>query len=140
MRGGLLIFGIVIVVLAYAASSYFTAQQQALLSVVGSGCNSVLGTLGSALSATIANDCQKVNAINTILAIVPVAYLVGGIFFFLGLVIPGSRPVQEIRQPVVKEETEQKTEEDAVKTLKLRYAKGEITKKQYDEMKKDLAD
>jgi uncharacterized membrane protein len=33
---------------------------------------------------------------------------------------------------------EKQEENDALKTLKLRYAKGEITKKQYDKMLKDL--
>jgi len=37
-----------------------------------------------------------------------------------------------------KEKEMQKSEDEALKTLKLRYAKGEITKEEYEQMKKDI--
>jgi uncharacterized membrane protein len=38
----------------------------------------------------------------------------------------------------VNEKTEQKSQDEAIKIIKLRYAKGEITKEQFEQMKKDL--
>jgi len=121
MRGGLLILGLLILLLTFGFSSSISAQQQSLLQIVGDACNSPLGTIGSAISATVAQDCQEVNTINLLLNLVPVAYILGGLLFLLGLVVPG-----------------RKRSSKALKQLKLLYAKGEITKKQYEEMKKDL--
>jgi len=144
MRGGLLILGLLILLLTFGFSSSISAQQQSLLQIVGGACNSPLGTIGSALSATVAQDCQKVNTINLLLNLVPIAYILGGLLFLLGLFIPGNkRSTKEAQQQIVHNDSERAKEEEvkedeALKQLKLRYAKGEITKKQYEEMKKDL--
>jgi len=144
MRGGLLILGLLILLLTFGFSSSISAQQQSLLQIVGGACNSPLGTIGSALSATVAQECQKINTINLLLNFVPVAYILGGLLFLLGLFIPGNkRSTKEAQQQTVHKDSERAKEEEvkedeALKQLKLRYAKGEITKKQYEEMKKDL--
>jgi len=144
MRVGLLILGLLILLLTFGFSSSISAQQQSLLQIVGGACNSPLGTIGSALSATVAQDCQKVNTINLLLNLVPIAYILGGLLFLLGLFIPGNkRSAKEAQQQTVHKDSERAKEEEvkedeALKQLKIRYAKGEITKKQYEEMKKDL--
>jgi len=139
-EGGILILGIMIIGFTYGISSSFTSQQQSLLSVVGTGCNSFLGTIGSALSSTIAYDCQQINTINAILNLVPFAYLIGGGLFLGGLLslVKKSKKINNKPKPEEKKENEEKIEDDAIKTLKIRYAKGEITKDQFDTMKKEL--
>ena len=139
MRAGLLIFGLIILGLTFGFSSYITAQQQAQLQLYGGVCNSVFGTAGSALSSTVAQDCQNVNTLNTLLAITPAGYILGGILFLLGLVIPGRKQVER-REPrrSTPEESTGAGDGEALKVLKMRYAKGEITKKQYQEMKGEL--
>jgi len=140
----LLILGLLISLLTFGFSSSISAQQQSLLQIVGGACNSPLGTIGSALSATVAQDCQKVNTINLLLNLVPIAYILGGLLFLLGLFMPGNkRSTKEAKQQIVHKDSERVKEEEvkedeALKQLKIRYAKGEITKKQYEEMKKDL--
>lgn len=134
MRGGLVVFGIIILVLAYIVGSMLTAQQQSQLQLAGGVCNSALGTIGSALSGRVAQDCQNVSTINTLLALVPVGYLLGGIMFLVGLAVPGKHKEKNISQTV----TSSSEEDESLKTLKMRYAKGEMTKKEYQEMKNDL--
>ncbi|MCL4383181.1 SHOCT domain-containing protein [Candidatus Marsarchaeota archaeon] len=139
MRAGLLIFGLIILILTFGFSSYITAQQQAQLQLAGGACNSVFGTVGSALSSTVAQDCQNVNTLNTLLALTPAGYILGGILFLLGLVIPGRKHVEQ-REPQhsTPEKPAVTSDGEALKVLKMRYAKGEITKKQYQEMKGEL--
>jgi len=138
MRGGLLILGLMILLLTFGFNSSISAQQQSLLQIVGGVCNSPLGTIGSALSATTAQDCQKVSNINLLLSLVPVAYILGGLLFLLGLVIPGNKRNSNKTQQQIMPEDSNKVEDETLRQLKLRYAKGEITKKRYEEMKKDL--
>lgn len=137
MRGGLVVFGIIILVLAYVSSSALSAQQQSQLQLAGGACNSVFGTIGSALSGTIAQDCQQVNTINTLLSLVPIAYIIGGIIFLVGLVSPG-RHRERLQPTNTAKETSVAKDDEPLKTLKMRYAKGEITKKEYNDMKKEL--
>jgi len=62
------------------------------------------------------------------------------------LVTKGSRSLNVCEQCADEIEKEDKgsnkktvvTEDEALKVLKLRYAKGEVTKEQYEQMKKDL--
>ena len=142
MRAGFVIAGLIILLGTWFFSNAITAQQQSQLQLAGGACNSVFGTIGSALSSTVAQDCQQVNEANTLLALVPIAYLFGIIFFFIGLVARPkgqAQPTAQHTQEKAEEPKETKpSEHEAIKTLKIRYAKGEITKKQFDQMKKDL--
>jgi hypothetical protein len=138
MRGGILVVGLIILILTFGFSSYFSAQEQAQLQLAGSGCNSGLGTIGSALSQTIAQDCQNINTINSLLALTPIGYILGGILFLLGLVIPGKRREQKQPRHSDSERILDSKDNEALKVLKMRYAKGEISKKQYQEMKGEL--
>ncbi|MDE1824844.1 MAG: hypothetical protein KGH61_04150 [Candidatus Micrarchaeota archaeon] len=73
-------------------------------------------------------------------------YIGGIILVTIGGLIGGAISPRESKEKIKKEfnenEDENKlgdnTEENAIKTLKLRYAKGELSKKQYQLMKKDL--
>jgi len=135
----LLILGLMILLFTFGFSSSISAQQRGLLQIAGGACNSPLGTIGSALSATIAQDCQKISNINLLLSLVPVAYILGGLLFLLGLVIPShKRNLKNAQQQIMPEDSNKVKEDEALRQLKLRYAKGEITKKRYEEMKKDL--
>ncbi len=73
--------------------------------------------------------------------ILPIGYVVGLIILLLGVIVP--KKVKEIQFRVIHEHEgrhgdEDEREDEAVAILKKRYAKGEITKKEYASMKKDL--
>ena len=75
------------------------------------------------------------------LVIALILFLVGGYYAITGLrrteviIKHEEKPGKDGSE---KDEIEIKSEEDPIKVLKLRYAKGKITKKQFDKMKKDL--
>ena len=61
--------------------------------------------------------------------------ILGIICIFVGLMIKSRNVNEEILETLKKSH---ESEKDPIKVLKLRYAKGEITKEQYEQMKKDL--
>ncbi len=146
MRAGILVLGIIFLVGAFIFSHViFNAQQQSQSQIGGSLCNSGLGTIGSALSHTVATDCQNINLLNTLSALVPFAYLFGGILFILGLVIPGSKKAETRKRNRNEENDDERPtkkgaegHEEAMKILKKRYVSGEISAKKYREMKVEL--
>ena len=143
MRGGLVVLGLLFLIGSWLVSSVFTAQEQSQLQLAGGVCNSGLGSLGSSISSTVANDCQQINNINAILNLVPIGYLLGIVFLLVGLVSRAKTKTEPTHVPhnqdIAEESKETKvSENEPLKLLKIRYAKGDITKKQFDQMKKDL--
>lgn len=81
-----------------------------------------------------------------------IGVLVSGILLFIvGLVIQPkkvhyeskkifSNKEDELRNEVIPKISEQKPQDEAIKIIQLRYAKGEITKEQYEQMKEELND
>jgi uncharacterized membrane protein len=136
MRHGLIALGIVILFIAWVFGSLFSAQSRAQLQTASSLCNSGLGTIGSSLSYSIAQNCQQVNTINTLLSIDPIVYFVGFIILVAGLVT--SKKQTETKGNKESSNNYDSDKDDPVRLLKQRYAKGLITKKQYDQMRKDL--
>jgi len=71
-------------------------------------------------------------------------YTIGYILFILGMLGIGKYSSLEVMKKVIEEKTELKVPveikegEDPLKLLKIRYAKGEITKEEYEEMKRIL--
>jgi len=81
--------------------------------------------------------------------------VVGAIIFGAGIyfIFTDSKKGEDVRVAIKKEPTakeehreiietkpQKHMEEDHIKVLKLRYAKGEITKRQFEEMRKDISD
>jgi len=107
---------------------------EALITTIG-------GALGGGLGAAIGGVIGI--GVGTILGLLAI----GDIFLITigGLIGGALRPREvSIQQDNTENEKnygpkdEEKSEDDHIKVLKLRYAKGEITKKQYDTMKKDI--
>ncbi len=89
-------------------------------------CNSAMGQLGQAYSGEAVKTCSEWN--NLLYGIYGAGVL-GVILIIVGAVKPGSSK---------KEDSEREVEDDAIDILEKRYAKGEITKDEFDKMKKDL--
>ena len=88
-------------------------------------CNSAMGQLGQAYSGEAVKTCSEYNMLiygiygSGILGIVLIA---------VGAGVLGKK----------EEDSERKVEDDAIDILEKRYAKGEITKEEFDKMRKDL--
>jgi len=65
-------------------------------------------------------------------------YLIGGILIVVGLLAPSHQKMYERMQEKRDARGGGKGNSDSIAILKKRYANGEITKTQYDKMKKDL--
>lgn len=63
-----------------------------------------------------------------------------GIIFFIAIIVGVILLIVWIVKRTTHSTTEPKTDIKALEVLKERYAKGEITKEQYEDIKKDLLD
>jgi len=91
-------------------------------------CNSGFGQLGQAFSGEMQKNCSQYKMMA--LGIYGVG-LLGIILIIVGAVVPGNKRESTYTREV---------EDDALDILEKRYAKGEITKEKFDEMKKNLDD
>lgn len=141
MRIGILAVGITLVVAVYIISSSFASQKQMVHQTIGAVCNSFFGTTGPATSPTMLSGCQGYLSSKMLF------YAVGGVLALLGILLPGksseSTTVESRAGGMVWTEAgkvDKAIDKDALKALKLRYARGEITKEQYDQMREDLVE
>jgi len=89
--------------------------------------------------------------IGVVLFIILIAYLLGGKKTVVQQSAPPPVIIREASEPVIIKEVskvekekvkkpDKKMDDDAIEILRQRYAKGEITKEEYEEMKKALKD
>jgi len=88
-------------------------------------CNSDMGQLGQVYNSEVAQSCSMYSLM--IMGIYG-SGLLGLILIIVGAVIPEKKD----------KDYEREVEDDAIDILEKRYAKGEITKEEFDKMKKDL--
>ncbi len=88
-------------------------------------CDSGMGQLGQAFSGDIVKACSRYN---TFLIGIYGSGVLGLILIVVGSVVPGKK----------EEDYEREVEDDAIDILEKRYAKGELSKEEFDKMKKDL--
>ena len=86
-------------------------------------CNSGMGQLGQAYSGEAVRICSEYNIL---LYGIYGSGLVGIILIIVGVVVP--------------EKSEEEEDASSLEILKERYAKGELTKEKFDEMRKNLED
>ncbi|MCX6664117.1 MAG: SHOCT domain-containing protein [Euryarchaeota archaeon] len=68
----------------------------------------------------------------------PFGILIGAVIMFVGFIVNKDIFLDKIFKDKKEIEKISKTSNDAINILNLRYAKGEITKEQFEQMKKDL--
>jgi len=91
-----------------------------------------------------AGTCCVLGIIGVVLFIILIAYLLGGKKTVVQTQQSAAPPViiretSKVEKEKI-EKTDKKMDDDAIKILRQRYVKGEITKEEYEEMKKALKD
>ena len=124
-KGGLIAGGIVLLILAIIGYILPIEEGYSIPDVIAL-CNSGMGQLGQAFSGDIVKACSEYNAM--LYGIYGFA-LLGLILIVVGSVVSGGQ--KEVHHEI-------EVEDDAIDILEKRYAKGEITKEEFDKMKKDL--
>ena len=123
MRSGILIIGIILAVVGIFLFFYGQGQVQQVEQY------GILGEWAMNLDEDLANQYQ----------VAQVMELFGIIFGFVGVILCIAGIVAPCPKPQFANKTEGSTQNNGTsKILKLRYAKGEITKEEYEQMKKDI--
>jgi len=119
-------FGILFLFLAIIGYIFPIAGEEGYsIPQVAALCNSGMGQLGQAFSGDFVKACSDYNGL---LMGVYGSGVLGVILMIVGAVRTGKK----------KEDYEKDLADDAIDILEKRYAKGEITKEEFDKMKKDL--
>jgi hypothetical protein len=150
---GLIVIGIIIIVFVfYVNNVMFSAQEIQQLEIANYLCNAEvfgipIGQLGQATSPEIAQRCNMIDQFMPVIKYRLYLYGLGIVLVIIGAAIGmGGKKSREKSKPentkeeIAEESKSEKKKEDEehVKILKARYARGEITKAQFNEMKKDL--
>jgi len=120
-------FGVLLILLGIVGYNFplgnTAADPNTILTIpVAAGiCNSAMGQLGQAFSGEAVKTCSEWN--NLLYGIYGAGVL-GVILIIVGAVVPSKSKEEE--------------DSNSLDILKDRYAKGEITKEEFDKMKKDL--
>lgn len=124
MRGGLFIFGVILLLASLGIQAYYS-QNSAQYQLADNICNSGIGNLAQIFSQDISAECQEIGIISALNEFAPLGYILGGVLFLLGLFMSG--------------DSSRKDDEEAeIKILRKRYAKGEITRKEFKQSLEDL--
>jgi len=130
-KAGVIVGGIVLFVIAALGYVYPITDQGHTIPIINDLCNSGLGQLGKLFSGDVQQVCREYQ------------YMTYGIYAFgligIILIIVGAAVSGEKKEYVYTRQVEETEEDDdALEILKKRYAKGEITKEEYEETKKSL--
>ena len=127
------IIGIGIILLTIAVAGYVTpvGSEGHTIPQLNDVCGTGLGQFGQLFSAEITENCREFSLLT--LGIYG-AGIIGIILIIVGAAVSGGRKESEYISKV--EETEE--EDDSLEILKKRYARGEISKEEFEEMKNDL--
>jgi len=124
--------------LVIAVIGYILPMGDIGLTVIGVDqlCSSGFGQLGQAFSG----DAQQICGQYKIMALAIYGLgLLGIILIIVGSVVKGNKTEkEEDGQHLLRDELNPKEDETSMKILKERYAKGEISKEEFDDMKKNL--
>ena len=119
-------FGILFLFLAIIGYIFPIAGEEGYsIPQVAALCNSGMGQLGQAYSGEAVKTCSDYNGL---LMGVYGSGVLGVILMIVGAVMSGKK----------EDDSEREVEDDAIDILEKRYAKGEITKEEFDKIKKDL--
>ena len=139
MRIGILMTGVILIGIMCIALTLSPSQKQTTIQIIVGTCAAFFGPTGSLNSKMLFGGCQ------TYLESKMLFFSIGILLTLLGLLLPSkpkeskfieSRAGGRIWNEL--EHTSKPIDKEALKALKVRYAKGEITKQQYDQMRLDL--
>ena len=124
-KGGILGAGIFFIIIAGAGFVIPISEGYTFIGI-NDLCSSGFGQLGQAFSGEMQKNCSQYKMVSYGIY---GAGILGLVLIIVGAVVPGNKRESTSTREV---------EDDALDILEKRYAKGEISKDEFDKMKKDL--